>query len=155
MDNTSDLNEKITIDTEMPPVDDPTPHENDVYVKTDDIKVSGDAAYIKKGHGAVLIQEDGPKDKALESHDYYKQGYTEGKANDMGKEKASNYEKDRDVDMMGRQAAPEYVQTKTEAPTIGPRKQKALDAEKKASKKVVESVGSKKFPQRLATADGT
>ena len=117
--------------------------------------VTGDKAYEKQGHGSVLIQDSMTrKDQPLEKHDYYMKGYAGQQRDGFGEEGAKNYELGRDADMLGRTQAPEFVQVKTEAPTLGPRKQLETKAKKKKAK-VVESLGCEKFPERLASPAGS
>lgn len=55
--------------------------------------------------------------------------------------------------MLGRKLAEDWKQNKTVAPEIGPRKElKEKQAKKKT--KVVESMGSEKYPERLALPSG-
>ena len=158
MNEKPDITEKIVFENDLPPVEEPdtmTQASNDVeYIKEDDLKLKSDKAYQKAGHGTVLLQEEGSRNQALESHDYYKQGYSGQKKEELGKEKSKAYDKEREVDMLDRQVAPEYVQSKTQAPEIGPRKQKVVEAEKPKGQKTVENVGSKKYPERLAKQEG-
>jgi hypothetical protein len=116
--------------------------------------VTGDKAYVNQGHGTVLIQDTMTnKDQPLEKHDYYMKGYAGQQRDGYGGEAAKNYELGREADMLGRTQAPEFVQVKTEAPTIGPRKQLETKTKKKKAK-VVESLGCEKYPERLATPAG-
>ena len=115
--------------------------------------VTGDKQYEKAGHGTVLIMDSMPKDQPLEKHDYYMKGYSGQQKEKFGDEAAKNYDLGRDVDMLGRELAPEFVQEKTQAPVIGPRKQLETKTKKKKAK-VIESLGSEKYPERLATPEG-
>lgn len=109
---------------------------------------------MNQGHGTVLIQDTMTnKDQPLEKHDYYMKGYAGQKRDEFGEEGTKNYELGREVDMLGRSQAPEFVQVKTEAPVIGPRKQLETKTKKKKAK-VVESMGCEKYPERLATPAG-
>ena len=158
MDDKTKLDEKIIFEDDLPPLDEPAvlTHADATqdFVKEDDRKLESDKGYQKQGHGTVLLQEDGPKNQALENAEYYKQGYQGQKKDEMGKEKAQGYEKDREIDTQGRQLAPVFVQEKTQAPEKGPRKQKQLETEKPDGNRVVENLGSKKYPERLALPSG-
>ena len=159
MDDKADIHEKIVFEEELPPVEEPasvteTGDTSRTYTSADDAKFEGEKAYVKAGHGTVLVQEEGARDKALEKHDYYQKGFSGQQKEEMGKEASKTYEKDRDVDMLGRQAAPEYVQVKTQTPEKAPRKQKVEEVEKPKGHKIIENIGSKKFPERLARPDG-
>ena len=56
--------------------------------------------------------------------------------------------------MLGRKRAADYEQIKIAKPDIGPRKQlKEKDAKKKT--KIIESMGSEKYPERNALPSGT
>lgn len=115
--------------------------------------ITGDKQYKAAAHGTVLLQETGAKEEPLEQHDYYKKGYTGKQRDNFGAEGARNYDMDREADMLGRKQAEDWVQNKTVAPDLGPRK--TIDPKKKKRKaKVIESVGSKKYPERLALPTG-
>lgn len=117
--------------------------------------IVGDKEYQEAAHGSVLLQEKfiKGKDKAVEDHDYYKKGYVGQQKDEFGDERAKNYELDRKADMLGRKLADDYEHKKIAIGPIGPRK--ALDnKEKKKKAKVIESLGSQKYPERLATPAG-
>lgn len=115
--------------------------------------ITGDKAYVGAGHGAVLLEEKISKMGPQEKHDYYNKGYTGQKKDDFGDENARNYDVDREADMMGRKLAADWKHNVTEAPEIGPRKALKEKAGKKKTK-IVESMGSERFPERLALPEG-
>lgn len=125
-------------------------------IKTE-VKV-GDKAYIADEHGTTLVREkyDGKKDHKLENKEYYDQGYIGQQKDDFGDEGTKKYEieRGRDLDFMGRQLAADYEHIKIAKPDIGPRKQ-LVDKKKKNKDKIIESMGSVKYPERLATREGT
>ncbi len=115
--------------------------------------IVGDKAYVGAGHGKVLLEEKISKQGPQEQHDYYKKGFTGAKRDEMGDENAKNYDVDREADMLGRKLAADYTINKTVAPEIGPRKALKEKAGKKKTK-IIESMGSEKYPERLALPEG-
>ena len=113
----------------------------------------GDQQYVADEHGTHLLRETGPKDAKLSDKDYYDQGYQGQKKYDFGDEGAKKYDIGRKVDMMDRKLAEDYLHEKTVAPEIGPRKDLSKTKKKKKAK-VIESLGSKKYPERLASKAG-
>jgi len=131
--------------------------QGDYVFGTDEIRkdintkvVSGDKAYVAAEHGTVLLQEKGPKDRALEAHDYYDTGYTAQQKNNFGDESNKQYHMDREADMLGRKLAEDYVHEKTKEIVRGPRKK--IEKKKIKNKaKIIESYGCASHPERQAT----
>lgn len=111
--------------------------------------ITGDKAYEGDGHGKVLIQEKIEKNARQDNREYYEQGYTAAQRDTMGKDRAKDYDEDREVDTMGRKLAADYSVIKHDDIVRGPRKV-IEKKEKKKKAKVLEVDGNKEFPERLA-----
>ena len=115
--------------------------------------ITGDKAYVAAGHGTVLLNEKISKDGPQEKLEYYDKGFVGQQKEKFGDDRAKNYDAEREVDMLGRKRAADYQQIKIDKPDIGPRKQlKEKDPKKKT--KIIESMGSEKYPERNALPSG-
>lgn|SRR3990167_6987288 len=111
--------------------------------------ITGDKAYETDGHGKVLVQEKIEKNARQDNREYYEQGYTGQQKEVFGKDRAKDYDEERDVDTMGRQLAADYTAIKHDDIVRGPRKT-IEKKEKKKKAKVLEVDGNKEYPERLA-----
>jgi hypothetical protein len=111
--------------------------------------ITGDKAYESDGHGKVLLQEKIEKNAQQDNREYYEQGYTGQQKETFGKDRAKDYDEERDVDVMGRKLAADYKEIKHGDIIRGPRKE-IVNKEKKKKAKVLEIDGNKEYPERLA-----